>query len=138
MDARRLATILVAGLNSLTEEIEKEISADKDGGDKGDDSDGKASRGRERPSRAGRGRDEPARGRGKSDDDDDDPKTDDGDEPTEADIVKAARAALKVIEQDDVKAIIKKHGKAERATEVKPERRQAVIDALEKAVDEAD
>lgn len=123
MDARRLAAILIAACNQIVEELEKELSADKDGGGERDE---RSSR-RERPSRAGRGKDDDDRGRGVGSDD----------EPGEDDIVRATRAALKVLEEDDVKALIKKHGKAGRATEVKPEHRQAVIDALEKAVDEA-
>jgi len=129
MDARRVAAILIAACNDLVEKLEEEMTADKEDG--GED---KPTR-RERPSRAKADDgddDPPRRSRAKPADDDGD-----GDEPSEDDIAKATRAALKVLEQDDVVAIIKKHGRANRATEVKPALRQKVIDALEKAVDEA-
>ena len=124
MEIRALVVALVAICNFAAETLEKLLA--EDGGD------GKASRS-EKPSRS-----RPSRAKGKENDDDDDKDDDDNDdEPSEDDIVDAVRAAQKVLEKADITKILKKHGKAERATEVEPDMRQAVIDALEKAVDAA-
>lgn len=59
-------------------------------------------------------------------------------EPSEDDVIDAVRAAQKVIEKAEIAKILKTKGRAARASEVEPARRQAVIDALSEAVDAAD
>lgn len=135
MDARTLATVLVGIFNEAAEELEKLLASDgeddadddkkkkkKKKGDDDDDSDDDA--------------DEPKKKKKKSDDDDDDDKDDD--EPSAEDVTKAARAAVKKLGKDAVAKIIKKKGKADRSAEVEEEYRQAVIDALSKAVEDAE
>jgi hypothetical protein len=124
MELRALVVALVAICNFAAETLEKLLSEDGDGKETR-----AAKPARSRPSRAKKEE--------KEDDDKDDDDDKDGDEPSEDDIVDAVRAAQKVLEKADITKILKKHGKAERATEVEPEHRQAVIDALEKAVDAA-
>jgi len=123
MELRALVVALVAICNFAAETLEKLLSEDGDGKET------RAKPARSRPSRAKKEE--------KDDDDDKDDDDKDGDEPSEDDIVDAVRAAQKVLEKADITKILKKHGKAERATEVEAEHRQAVIDALEKAVDAA-
>ena len=60
------------------------------------------------------------------------------DAPDEDDVIDAVRAAQKVLDGDDIKKLIRKHGKAARASEVEADNRQALLDALEKAVADAD
>lgn len=134
MDARTLATALVGILNDAAEELEKLLAADgEDDADepkskkkkKGDDDDDNED-------------DEPKSKKKKKDDDDDDDDNEDGDEPTAADVTKAARAAVKKLGKEPVLKIIKKKGKADRSDEVAAKYRQAVIDALSEAVEEAE
>ncbi len=125
MELRALVVALISIANFAAETLEK-LVAD------GEEGDGKSSK------RSARGKTS-SRGKGKDKDDDDDKDEDkDGDEPSEDDVVDAVRAAQKVLESADVKKLLKKHGKADRASEVEPEHRQAVIDALEKAVEDAE
>lgn len=152
MEPRKLAAAIVSILNDGAEKIEKLMAQDGDDAktdddekptrrsraskDKDDEDDDKETA---RPSRAGKSKTKP-----KDDDDDDDDDDDkdgddddddkDGKHPLEAEVVRAARGALKVLETVDVAKIIKKYGKAPKATEVKPHLRRAVIDALEQAV----
>ena len=80
------------------------------------------------------------RSRSRKKDEDDEPEDepeDDGDNPSEDDIIDAVRAAQKVCDKDEVVAVIRKYGKCDRASQVPEDRRQKVIDALEKLVDEA-
>ncbi len=145
MDIKKVVAILVTGLNDMAEELEKLKSAEAEEtpGRKGraskDDDDGDDD---DKPARGKRAAkddddDKPARGKGKGKDEEEEEEEEDDDEPSEADIAKAARGALKVLEKDDVVKLIKKFGKADRATEVKASLRQAVIDALEEAIEEA-
>lgn len=137
METRKLASVIVSGLNDLAEKIEEALA--EDGGDEG----GKG-KGKDRASSSTSSRSSRSSARGKdadeSDDDDDDKDDDDGDgdEPSSDDCVKAARAALKVLEKDEVTKIVKKYGKVEKSADVPADKRQAVIDALEKAVEEAE
>jgi len=133
METRKLAIALVAFINAihdasgeLAEELEKLTSEDGDGDDDKDDKGGKSGSGSARSSKksADKG------GKGKSKEDDD--------EPSEDDMVDAVRGAQKVLESADIKKILKKHGKAERASEIEPENRRAAIDALAKAVEDAE
>lgn len=131
MDTRKLATAVTRYANSVAEagealaaDVEKLMSADGDEGkDESSSSGGKSSRSSARSERSSR-----------ADKDDDDKD----DEPSEEDIAKAARAALKVLDSAEVKKVIKKHGKADRATEVEPKYRKATIAALEEAVENVD
>jgi hypothetical protein len=116
METRKLAALLVTVLNAAAEQIEEAMSEDA-----GDGKEGKG----------GKDKEEKAGGKRRRNDKQ-------VDDPSEDDIVDAVRGAQKVLESNDVKKILKKHGKAERASEVEPENRQAVIDALEKAVEDAD
>lgn len=143
MEPRKLAATIVAILNDGAERIEKLIAADGDEeGDAVETTKDKKKAGKTPPSRNTRStkkkdEDEDDDDKDDDDDDDDDDDADDANDdkvPTEADIVKAVRGALKVLEKEDVVKHIKKHGKAEKATDVKPERRAAVIEALEQAV----
>lgn len=68
---------------------------------------------------------------------DDNDNTDD-DTPSEDDIIDAVKAAQKILEKTDISKILMKYGKASRATEVAAANRQRVIDALEKAIDDAE
>lgn len=123
MELRALVVALISIFNFASETLEKLVSEDEGGdGKKSEKSSTKA-----KPSRSE-----------KEDDDDDDGKDDDGDEPSEDDVVDAVRAAQKVLESADIKKILKKHGKADRAKEVEPGLRQKVIDALEKAIEDAE
>lgn len=122
MELRALVVALISILNFASETLEKLVSEDEGG-------DGKKS---------GKSSTKTKSSRSKKEDDDDDDKDDDGDEPSEDDVVDAVRAAQKVLESADIKKILKKHGKANRASEVEPENRQKVIDALEKAVEDAE
>lgn len=131
METRKLAVAIVAFFNAIheasgeaAEEIEKLIAEDEDGGDAKGAKEGKSS---SRPSRAA------SKNRGKDKDEDKD-----DDEPSEDDMVDAVRGAQKVLESVAIKKLLKKYGKAERASEIEPENRQAAIDALEKAVEEAE
>lgn len=128
MELRAFVVALVSILNFASETLDKLVSEDGEG--KSGKSSGKSSR----PSRSSRSSKE------KDDDKDDDDKDDDkdGDEPSEDDVVDAVRAAQKVLESADIKKLLKKHGKADRASEVEPELRQKVIDELEKAVEAAE
>jgi len=81
-----------------------------------------AADGDEKPAKTGKGK-----GKGKEDE-----------APEADDVVAAARGAMKVIGRPAVEKIIKKVGKAEKSAEVDAELRQDVIDALEKAVEDAD
>jgi len=138
MEPRKLAAAIVAILNDGAEQIEKLIAADVGDKDADDDNgDDKKKRGtststsrNSRSSRSTKAKDEDE----DEDEDEDDEDEDEDAEASEADIVKAARGALKVLEKDDVVKIIKKHGKADKATEVKPALRAKVIEALEQAV----
>lgn len=115
---RALVVALISILNFASETLEKLVSEDEGGEKKG----GKLSKS----------------SRSKKEDDDDDDKDGDGDEPSEDDVVDAVRAAQKVLESADIKKILKTHGKADRAKEVEPELRQKVIDALERAIEDAE
>lgn len=127
METRKVVTILIAGLNEIVSNLEELVS--EEGGGKGPkDKEETGSR----SSRSSRAKD-----KDKDEVDDDDNDDDDG-EATEDDIVKATRAALKVLDKEDVVKIIKKHGKKEKASEVAANLRQKVIDALEEAVENAD
>lgn len=129
METRALVVALVAILNFGAETLEKLLSEDGDGG--------KEKPSRSRPSRAKAS----AKGKEKDADDDADKDDDDdadGDEPSEDDVIDAVRAAQKVIEKVAITKILKSKGKADRASEVEPEHRQAVIDALEKAIEDAE
>lgn len=149
METRKVAVILAAFMTAVasaadtaSKDLEELISEDDGNGKGGKDERGSRRGGRdekdekeERGSRSSRDRDEKG---GKNGDKDKGGKGDD-DHATEKEIVSATRAALKVLEEDEVLAIIKKHGDgAKKATEVEPEFRQDVIDALEEAVEDAD
>ena len=117
MEIRKFTATLITILNFAAEELEKLMSED---GEKKVEKEDKPAR--------------PSRGANKTS-----PKKDDDDEhPTEDDIVDAVRGAQKTLETAVVKKIIKTKGKADRASEVEPELRQAVIDALEKAIEDAE
>ena len=133
MDARTLATVLVGVLNDAAEEIEKLLAGD--GEDAADDDEPKKKKKKKSndDDDAEDDDDEPKKKK-KSDDDDDD----DDDEPSAEDVTKAARAAVKKLGKDAVTKIIKKKGKADRSAEVEAKYRQAVIDALSEAVENAD
>lgn len=133
METRKLALIIVSGLNSLVEEIEKLANEDDDG----DGKEGKGS-GSSRSSARSKTSSKNSSRKGRDDDDKDDDADGDGDAPSEDDVIDAVRGAQKVLESADIKKILKKHGKADRASEVEEEHRQAVIDALEKAVEAAE
>jgi hypothetical protein len=124
MKTTALAALIVSILNNAAQEIETAIS--ESGEDEGEET--RAGEGKDNESKGAKGKG--AKGKSKEDDD--------GDAPSESDIVEAVRAALKVLEKKEVSKIIKKHGKADRATEVDEELRQKVIDALEKAVEDAE
>jgi hypothetical protein len=130
MTSRALAVALIAICNFAAKTLEKAVAEDGDGDE------GKEEKTGSRSSNASRDTSKKGGSNSKGKDKDDD--SDDDAAPSEDDIIDAVRAAQKVLEKKDVVAILKKHGKSERATEVDESRRQAVIDALEKAVDEAD
>lgn len=122
MELRALVVALISILNFATETLEKLVSEDEGGGGKG-------------------GKSKPAAGkasRGKKKDEEEEEEEEEEDEVSEDDVVDAVRSAQKVLESADIKKILKKHGKADRASEVEPELRQKVIDALEKAVEDAE
>lgn len=129
METRKLAAALVAFINAVhdagaeaAEAIEKLMAEDGDGDEAAGGKGGK---------RGSKDKDKGSKNRSSKD-------KDDGDEPSEDDVVDAVRAAQKVLESADIKKLLKKHGKADRASEVEEEHRQAVIDALEKAVEDAE
>lgn len=140
MKLRAVVAALIAGFNAQVEELEKLMSEDGDA----EEPEEKPAR-RSRTSRKDEEEDEPEekparRSRAKKEEEEepeDDDADADGDNPSEDDIVDAVRAAQKVLEKDDVVAVIRKYGKKDRASQVPADRRQAVIDALEKAVDDA-
>lgn len=145
MDVRTLAIALVAGLNAMVEKLEEAISADGDQEEPEEkparrsrssrkDEDDEPEEKEERKPRRSRSKDKDEDADDDKDDDDDDA---DSDAPSEDDIVDAVRAAQKVLEKDDVVAVIRKYGKCDRASQVPEDRRQKVIDALEKAIDDA-
>lgn len=139
MEVRKLAVATVSALNAIIKaaedgiaDIEELLSADDgDGKDKG----GEKERGsRDRGGKSGERESSRGSSRGSSRDRD----AKDKEPATEKQIVSATRAALKILEEEDVAEIIEKHGDgAKKATEVEPEFRQDVIDALDKAMDEA-
>lgn len=124
MDTRKVAALMIAYAaalaaagEELSEGLEKLMSSDKDGED---------TPARSRPSRA-KGKDKDA-----------DPDPDDGDDdPSEA-LIKKAREALKVCDKADVLKAIKKHGKADRASEVAEKYAEATTEALQELIDNAD
>lgn len=124
MKTTALAALIVSILNNAAQEIETAIS--ENGEDESEET--RASEGEDKESKGAKGKG--VKGKSKGDDDS-------GDAPSESDIVEAVRAALKVLEKKEVSKIIKKYGKADRATEVDEELRQKVIDALEKAIEDA-
>ena len=153
METRKLASIIVSAFNALIQCLEEGVEMiNKELAKSDDDAPASAKSGKS----SGRSKtkdddddEKPTARRGKAkkeeEDDDEDAseekeeeedETNEGDEPSEEDCVDAARAALKVLDRADVSKIIKKYGKADKASEVKPELRQKVIDALEKATDE--
>lgn len=131
METRALVVALIAILNFAVDTLEKLVS--EDGGEKAKEKGARPSRAKAKTS-----------SRSKKDDDDDadaddaDDDDKDSDEPSEDDIIDAVKAAQKVIDKADIRKIVKSKGKADRANEVEPERRQAVIDALEKAIEDAE
>jgi hypothetical protein len=129
MDARKLATILVSGLNDLAVELEKALSGDDDGEEV-------AKKKKKRTTEDDDTEDEDDKPKKKKKTDDDDDGADD--EPSEEDFVAAAKKAVKKLDRDTVKKIIKKVGKADAAADVDPTKRQAVLDALDKAIDDAE
>lgn len=137
METRALAALLITVLNSAAQQIEESIAGD---GDDNDDAAPARSKAKARAPDASRRSDDKAaasaRARAKNDEDEDDDSADTA-APDADDVVDAVRAALKVIDRAAVSKILKKHGKAEKASEVAEENRQAVIDAIEKAIDAA-
>lgn len=145
METRKLASIIVSFLNAIVscceeaaEMINKELAKSDDDAPAGKS--GKSSSRSKAKDDDDEKEEKPARGKGKAKDeeeeeDDDNEEEESSDEPSEEDCVDAARAALKVLDRAEVSKIIKKYGKADKASEVEPELRQKVIDALEKAVD---
>lgn len=130
METRALVVALIAILNFAVDTLEKLVS--EDGGEKAKEKGARPSRAKAKTS-----------SHSKKDDDDDADADDadddtDSDEPSEDDIIDAVKAAQKVIDKADITKILKSKGKADRASEVEPERRQAVIDALEKAIEDAE
>jgi hypothetical protein len=132
VETRKLAAIVVSLCNALVdclnegiEMIEKELAK----GD--DDTPVKEKAKSEKPKRPGRA------GKVEKEEEEEEEEEETSDEPSEDDCVDAARAALKVLDRNAVAKLIKKHGKAEKASEVEAEYRQKVIDELEKAVDAA-
>jgi len=136
MKTTALAALIVSILNKVVsvldnaaQEIETAIS------ESGEENEGEETR-------SGKGstgaKEKGAKGASKDDDrDGDDDDDGDRDTPSESDIIEAVRAALKVLEKTKVAKIIKKYGKADRASEVDEELRQKVIDELEKAIEAA-
>lgn len=118
METRVLVVALISILNFAVETLEKLVS--EDGGD------AEKEKGA-RPSRAKKAA-KPA----KDEDEDDD------EVPTEDDVIDAVRAAQKVLEKDDISKILMKYAKAKRASEVEEGYRKRVIDALAKAVEDAE
>lgn len=150
METRKLASIFVSFLNAVIATCEEAVEMTEKELAKGGDDNAESSRQRKanndktRSSKKDddddddddKGKTSSRRSSKKDDDDDDDDKGKD-DEPELEDLQDAVRAALKVCEKADVVKCLKKHGKAEKASDVEPENRQAAIDALEKMVDEA-
>lgn len=135
MDVRTLAVALIAGLNAMVEKLEEAVSAD--GEEEQEEKPARRSRSRKEEEEE-ESEEKPARrSRSKKDEEEEDDDKDDSDAPSEDDIIDAVRAAQKVLAKDDVVAVIRKYGKKDRASQVPEDRRQAVIDALEKAIDEA-
>lgn len=144
MQVRQLVVGLIAGLNSLVDELEKVLGEDGEPGE--EDLKEDKPRRRSRAAKEDPPEDKPRRSRARKDDDDDDADKDDaedddddkgGDEPSEDDIIDAVKAAQKICDKDDIAAIIRKYGKCDRASQVPDDRRAAVIKALDKLVDEA-
>lgn len=135
METRKLALALITGLNAMAQALEE--AAGEDGGEGEEENERE-----ERRSSRSKKKTTSRRSRSRDDDDADDDKDDDdaeeGDHPDEDEIVDAVKAAQKVLESADIKKLLKKHGKADRASEVEPELRQKVIDALDKAVEAAE
>lgn len=150
METRKLASIFVSFLNAFIQVAEEAVEMVEKELAKGDDDKpekGEKKKDEEKSSRSSRSSrsskkddddddDDDDEKKGDDDDDDDDKKKGD-DEPSEDDCVDAVRAALKVLDRADVTKLVKKYGKADKASEVEPENRQKLIDALEKAVDAA-
>jgi len=122
MELRALVVALISILNFASETLEKLVSEDEGGEKKGGKSSTKA-----KSSRSSKAKDK-----------DEEEEEEEEEEVSEDDVVDAVRAAQKVLESADIKKLLKKHGKADRASEVEPELRQKVIDALEKAVEDAE
>lgn len=124
MKTTALAALIVSILNNAAQEIETAIS------ESGEEDESEETRSDKEKNKESKGaKEKGVKSKSKEDDDD-------GDVPSESDIVEAVRAALKVLEKKEVSKIIKKYGKADRATEVDAELRQKVIDALEKAIED--
>lgn len=68
------------------------------------------------------------------DEDEEEEEESEDEEPTEADVRDAVRAALKLCDRPEVIALMKKHGKSDKASGIKASLRGAVIDALEALV----
>lgn len=138
METRPVIVALVAILNFAVEKLEKLLAADVVDGASGNDA--KRDKDKEKNARARPTRSKASMSTDADDADIDADDADDADdaEPSEDDIIDAVRAAQKVIEKADIAKILKSKGKAARASEVEPARRQAVIDALEEAVEAAD
>lgn len=134
MEIRKLVVALIAIGNFAVETLEKLVSED---GDAQPEKEEKPSRSRSKPETV-KPKTTSKNGKPAKDDDEENDDDDAGDEPSEDDVIDAVRGAQKVLEGADVKKILKKYGRAERASEVEPEHRQAVIDALEKAIEDAE
>src|SRR5690606_8787135 len=121
MELRALVIALISILNFAVETLEKLVSEDGGDGEKNGKPSTKAKSSRSSKAKAKDEEEEEEKG-----------------EVSEDDVIDAVRAAQKVLERADIKKILKKHGNADRASEVEPELRQKVIDALEKAIEDAE
>lgn len=123
MSTRKLALILIAGLNEIVanlEEVNNESEADADVKPKKTkppkDEDDDAKPAKKKASKAA--------------------EPDEDDEPTEEDVIKAVKGAVKLITRPEVRKLIKKYGKADEVEDVNPKYYGALLDALEEACDE--
>lgn len=127
METRALVVALIAILNFAVDTLEKLVA-----------SDGAGPASKEKGGRKSRAKAKSKVEDEDEDDDEDEDEDEDDDELTEDKVVDAVRAAQKAIDRNQVAKIVKKYGKAERASEVKPENRAKLLAELKKAIDEAD
>lgn len=146
MDTRQLVIALAGIANFAATTFEQLVSAVDDGEDGEDAPEATGKKRAPRKSRAASA-DKPTRGRRsrakapepeEEEEEEEEPDDDDAsEEPSEDELIAAVRAAQKVLERPDITKVLKTKGKASRATEVSPDRRSAVIEELERLMDEA-